>query len=326
MRKLRAVSVMPIVILALVVCASQQQASAAAPAKLTKIKVGTIPIAYMAPMYAARDKGFFAAEGLEAELQNVVGGTALIPAMEAGQFQFGQSTITTVIMAVQQGLDIKIVVGNTRSPAKPPDDQPLIIRSDSDLTDLKQLEGKRVAANTLYTHNWLLLREQMRRKGGDPGKISFIEIPFPSQPDALLNKQVDAVLAVEPFSTFLAKTGKTKVLSYYLSDALPNLDNAVWLGSGKWIKDHPAETRAFIRAVSKAIDFVNSNPDAKNQIIQGFTKLNPAIIKDLTIPSYSARINLPALRKLTELMLQEGVLKKALDAKSLIYADTPIEQ
>jgi len=256
----------------------------------------------------------------------MVGGTALIPAMEAGQFQFGQSTITTIVMAVQQGLDIKIVVGNTRSPAKPPDDQPLIIRSDSDLANLKQLEGRKVAVNTLYTHNWLLLREQMRRKGGDPGKINFIEMPFPSQPDALLNKQVDAVLAVEPFSTFLAKTGKTKVLSYYLSDALPYLDNAVWMGSGKWTRDHPNETRAFIRAVSKGIEFVNSNPDAKNQIIQGITKLNPAIVKDLTIPPYSARINLPALKKLTELMLREGVLKKAMDAKSLIYADTPIEQ
>lgn len=326
MRKLRAVSVMPIVFLALVASAWQPQANAAAPAKVTKIKVGTIPIAYMAAIYAARDKGFFAAEGLEAEFQNLVGGIALVPAMEAGQFQFGQGTITTIVMAVQQGLDIKIVVGNTRSPTKPPDDQPLIIRSDSDLINLKQLEGKKVAVNTLYTHNWLLFREQMRRKGGDPGKVNFIEMPFPSQPDALLNKQVDAVLAVEPFTTFLAKTGKTKVLSYYLSDALPYLDNAVWMGSGKWMKDHPEETRAFIRALSRGIDFVNSNRDAKNQIIQGITKLDPAIVKDLTIPPYSARINLPALRKLTELMLREGVLKKALDAKSLIYADTPIEQ
>lgn len=297
-----------------------------APAKLaTKAKVAIIPIAYMVPIYAARDKGFFAEEGLEVEFENLAGGTAAIPAMEAGQFAFAQSAAVPPLLAREQGLDIKMVVGSTRTGTKPPDDQPLMMRTDDAITNLKQLEGKKVAINTLYNTLWFLLREAMRRAGADPNKLSWVEMPFPNMPDALINKQVDAVISVEPFTTVLLKTGKAKIASNFMSEMLPGLDNAMYIGSGKWIKEHPEETKAFIKGLSKGIDYVNANKQSRDEIIVGFTKLDPNVVKDLLIPPYSSKIGIAKLQSLADLMFKEGQLKKQMNVKDALWEFTPTE-
>src|ERR687891_313208 len=46
---------------------------------------------------------------------------------------------------------------------------------------------------------WLTVRALVEKRGGDPRKLSFIEVPFPQMLDALLNDRVDAIANIEPF-------------------------------------------------------------------------------------------------------------------------------
>jgi hypothetical protein len=63
---------------------------------------------------------------------------------------------------------------------------------------------------------------------------NFVEMPFPNMGDALVNRQVDAAMMVEPFVTLMMKRGTSiKPLSYPLLDIAPGLDIAGFLGSRK---------------------------------------------------------------------------------------------
>lgn len=298
---------------------AQQAGGKGKPAALTKLRVATIPIAYMVPLYAAQQKGFFAEEGLDVEMVSFQGGAAMISAMVAGEFAFGETSIVAPILARAQGIDVKVVVGNTPTPAQPPDDQPTMVLKGSGITSLRQLEGKKVAINALKNHMWLAFREAVRKQGGDPDRVTLLELPFPNMADALTNKQVDAAMVVEPFTTILLKGGKAAILSSPNSEVYPKLDNAVWIGDGKWMARHPKETEGFVRAMTKAIDFVNKNADDRNKIIAGFTKLDVSLIKDLTIKSYSARIAKQPLQSLLDSMLREKLLKSPMDVKTLLW-------
>ena len=294
-------------------------------AAVIKLRVATIPITYMVPLYAAQQKGFFAEERLDVEMVSFQGGAAMLSAMTAGEFAFGESSIVAAILAEAQGLDIKVIMGNTRTPAQPPDDQPTMVLKSSGITSLKQLEGKKVAINALKNHMWLAFREAVRKQGGDPDKITLLELPFPNMQDALINKQVDAVMMVEPFTTILLKGGKAEILSSPNSEVYPKLDNAVWVGNGKWIRRYPKETEGFVRAMTKAIDFLNKNADDRNKIIAGFTKLNVDLVKDLTIRTYSASIAKQPLQYLLDSMLREKLLQSPMNIETLLWDKAPIE-
>src|SRR5687767_6231481 len=74
-----------------------------------KVTVGVIPIVDVAPIYLGRQQGFFTAEQIDLTLESGQGGAAIVPAVAAGQFQFGFSNVTSLMLAADKGLPLKIV-------------------------------------------------------------------------------------------------------------------------------------------------------------------------------------------------------------------------
>ena len=81
---------------------------------LDQVTVGIIPILDVAPIYLGQDQGFFEDEGIELTLESGQGGAAILPGVESGQFQFGFSNNTSLLVAKDKGLDVRIVAaGNS---------------------------------------------------------------------------------------------------------------------------------------------------------------------------------------------------------------------
>jgi len=64
----------------------------------------------------------------------------------------------------------------------------------------------------------------MQRKGVDPNAVQFLEIPFPQMADALFQNRLDAVWNVEPFLTFMLKSGDARVIAYPYQENIPGMD------------------------------------------------------------------------------------------------------
>src|SRR4051812_8121953 len=73
------------------------------------LKVGVIPITDVAPLYLGMQKGFFEAEHLVIEPQLAEGGAAIIPAVLSGDYQFGFSNTTSLVIAASKNLPVQIV-------------------------------------------------------------------------------------------------------------------------------------------------------------------------------------------------------------------------
>ena len=70
----------------------------------TKVMVGVIPIADVAPLYLGVKKGFFKAEGLDVEAKPIQGGAAAIPAVVANEIQFAFGNAISDLQAQQRGI------------------------------------------------------------------------------------------------------------------------------------------------------------------------------------------------------------------------------
>ncbi|CAM5615264.1 hypothetical protein SVIOM74S_01828 [Streptomyces violarus] len=76
---------------------------------VTTVEVGLIPIVDVAPLYLGQKKGFFEKQGLKLEFTAAQGGAAVVPGVASGQFQFGFSNVTSLMIAQSNNVPIKAV-------------------------------------------------------------------------------------------------------------------------------------------------------------------------------------------------------------------------
>ncbi len=178
-----------------------------------KIRLGLIPVSEVAPIPVGIKKGFFSDEGLDIELVPSTSGAVGIPAIIGGALDITYGNTVSSILAVSRGLDVKIVAVCLKGAG---DTGSILARKDSHIASGKDLEGKSLAVNARNNIIWLFAREWVQATGGDPTKVNFREVAFPQMPDALIQKQVDAVFGIEPFRTgLLANPAIVEVVKPY---------------------------------------------------------------------------------------------------------------
>ncbi|MBB4907792.1 ABC transporter substrate-binding protein [Actinophytocola algeriensis] len=290
----------------------------AAPGEPDKVTVGVIPILDVAPIYLGVEKGFFAELDIDLELTQAEGGAAIVPAVVSEQYQFGFSNVVSLLLAQSEGLPVKVVSnGNNSTGVDGEDFAGLMVKADSPIRSAKDLEGRTVAANTLQNIVDTSVRASVREAGGDPSKVKFVALPFPEQPAALANGQVDAVFVVEPFQQAVLAEGGRKIASSYV-DAADDLTVAVYFTSRQLQAENPDLVRRFTEAMQESLSYADSHPDEARQIIGTYTEIAPEVIEKLTLPKWPSDINRDSLETMADLAVEDGLLKETPDLNALL--------
>ena len=215
-------------------CGSSDDEPGEASGGAQQVKVGIIPILDVAPIYLGKEKGFFTSRNIELTLESGQGGAAIVPGVVSGQFQFGFSNVTSLLIAQSRGLPLKVVSNGVASTGKDKADFGGVVTRDDSIKTAADLAGKRVAVNTLKNIGDSTIRASVRKAGGDPSSIKFVELAFPDMPAALQADRVDAIWVVEPFlSTSLGEGGRLVASNYV--DTAPDLTVAVYFTSEQLI-------------------------------------------------------------------------------------------
>ena len=122
------------------------------PAPAT-IRVVTTPIANYAPLIVARDKGWFAEEGLTVTWTIVSQGALAVEAVFGGSAEFGSSSIFEPIVARGNGLDVMFAIPGSRIRSAPPDNSALVVRTTDSIQRPADLAGKVVSVGLLNSVN-----------------------------------------------------------------------------------------------------------------------------------------------------------------------------
>ncbi|MCC3301981.1 ABC transporter substrate-binding protein [Arthrobacter sp. zg-Y895] len=277
---------------------------------LTQVTVGVIPIVDVAPIYLGVQEGFFEEEGLELELQPAQGGAAIVPGVMSGSMDFGFSNISSMLVAKSKGLDVQVVTAGAASTGEDGADfGGILVNPDAGIETAADLAGKKVAVNTLNNINDTTVRAAVRKAGGDPSGIEFVELAFPDMQAALERGQVDAIQVVEPFLTGGQNAGSTPIASNYV-DTAEDLTVAGYFTTSAKAEDDAETVEKFTAAMNKSLEYAEENPDAVREVLLTYTKIDAETAKALTLPSFTTEINRAGVETLAELSLSDGLISE----------------
>jgi NitT/TauT family transport system substrate-binding protein len=290
-------------------------------AETTKLRVSTIPILDTAPLQAAIAKGFFAAEGLEIDTTPTAGGAVGLPALAAGQVQIAFSNIISIVLGAKQGLGFQIIAAGSDTGTTVPDLAGLIGKKGTTIKTGKDLEGKTLAVNTRNNIIWLYARAWVAATGGNPDKVTYLEVPFPQMVDATAGGRVDAAFVVEPFYSAGIAAGAVQHIAWPYNVVQKNIPVAQYVATKTYIAANPGVIEKFNRAYNKGVDWINQNKgsDEWNKIVAGYTRLKPEQLKGLTIPAYLKTVDPKRMDTVVALMKKNGLVEGTVDTKGLLY-------
>ncbi|MFF7468117.1 ABC transporter substrate-binding protein [Streptomyces sp. NPDC008092] len=307
-------------LLATAACGSSGGSSSTAGSSggTTTVKVGIIPIVDVAPLYLGQKEGFFGKRGLKLSTTLAQGGAAIVPGVTSGQFQFGFSNMTSLMIAQSNGVPVQAIANGVASTGVAGKDfGGLVVKKGSSITSPRQLEGKKVAVNTLKNINETAVRESVRKAGGDPDKVQFVELAFDQMPAALDKGQIDAAMAVEPALATMKLQGATEIASP-LVDVAANLTVAMYFTSTSYAQKNPAVVKKFQEAVAESLSYADAHPDEVRQIVTTYTKTPADVLAKVTLPKWPADANRSSIETLEKLSEQDGLFKTAPDLDKLL--------
>jgi NitT/TauT family transport system substrate-binding protein len=301
---------------------SSAGATSGGSGEVRQVTVGMLPILPTAALYAGIDQGFFADHGIEVKVETGQGGAALLPAVMAGQIQFATSNPVSLLQARDKGLDVRVIAHWTSALSSGDTDiNGVVAKAGAGMTSAKDLAGKTVAVNTLNGMGGLTIREAVRKDGGDPDAVKFVEMPFPDMPAALTGGNVDAVWVPEPFLSSLQASGNT-VVSYSSKESVPGHPTQLFFTSGQLIDDDPQLVKDFTAAVEETLEYADENPDAvKAQVAKVLPQLPPGAVDNVTLEEFGTDLRRDQIEKLGELMKEDGLIQKDADVDGLLPQD-----
>ena len=291
----------------------------------TKLNVGTMRIGDLSPFFLALDRAFFKDAGLDINVAAMVGGAAIAPALASGSLNIGWSNVVTNFQGHLQGFDYRFIANGAINKRGTNDVFGFQVATDSPIRSAKDLEGKTCATNTLRNIIQASGSHWIDANGGDSSKVKWIELPFPQMEPALVNKQIDAFLAVEPFVTVPSKINKkTKVLGYPLGGIAPRLLIASYFASEAWIEKNVDAVKAFITAVNRGIDAHNANLEEAKVTIGKHTGLKPEFLKEMALPAFEKKIVESDLQPMLDVSFQYKLIDRKFAAREVISKHAPV--
>ncbi|MBT3154319.1 ABC transporter substrate-binding protein [Streptomyces sp. CHD11] len=297
---------------------SDEPDESGSPGGTTTVTVGIIPIVDVAPLYLGQEKGFFSERGLELEFSSAQGGAAIVPGVASGQLDFGFSNTTSLMIAQSSDVPVQAVANGIASTGEVGRDfAALTVKGDSTVRSAKDLEGRKVAINTLKNINETAVRASVREAGGDPDEVDFVEMAFDQMPAALDGGRIDAAMVVEPALATVKNQGGREIASPMV-DIAPDLTVAMYFTSTRYAQRNQETVRKFQEATAESLAYADSHPDEVRAIVTTYTKIPADVLAKVTLPKWPAEPDRAAIAELAELGTRDGLFKKEPDLDKLL--------
>ena len=145
----------------------------------------------------------------------------------------------------QEAVDVRIVYLGHR------DGTAIVVRTDSDIRDFGDLEGKVCAIPSRFSNQNVLMHRMMREWNMPFDSIELRELPPPEHPTALLAGSIDAYIVGEPFAAKAEVDGFGRVL-YHTKDIWEDFISCVLVVREDLIVDERALVQELIDGIAKS--------------------------------------------------------------------------
>ena len=283
--------------------------ASAQDAKPAPLKVGVLKMASLTNPWTAKERGMFKSRGLDVTLIEFRTGNEAVAAHRGGSVDIILSIPGTAMTAVERGFDLLAISQNEVAKAKGPNSGSVQVLKDSPYQSLSDLAGKKIAVSGLHSQKTVAMQTLFKRAGVDLSKLQLVEIPFPSQVDALRSKQVDAINTVDPYTTQLIASGLGRVIAWDYVESIPEQPLGAWFAKSTFINANKSTVSRFNEAIKESIEFMMADPQRARAEVVAYTGLPADLVKDMPMISWDYKVKADKWQAVVDMMAASGELK-----------------
>ncbi|RRJ96178.1 ABC transporter substrate-binding protein [Opitutaceae bacterium TAV4] len=285
---------------------------------LKKITIGHTGSSCQAPVYVAKEKGFFAEEGLDVDF--VVGDwNFLREGLAFGKIQAAQGLVMNFLKPIEQGLDVRFTAGIHQGCIY------IFAPKDSPLKSVAELKGKRIGVPGIGSAPWILATRAVAAEGIDvKSGVEWRAYPPGELKLALDRGDVDVIATLDPAARVILNTGTVKtILDQGKTEPFKDEYCCVVVVNGKVARDDQDTAARLTRAILKASKWVAANPQeaaivsVERKHVGASVEVNSQVFTHLNyIPSVQGGAD--AVETAALAMQQAGILLPTTNVKKLL--------
>jgi NitT/TauT family transport system substrate-binding protein len=247
----------------------------------------------------AKEKGYFAAEGLDVSIDQGEGSSVAVTRIMSGAYDAGFGDANAIIQtaALKPGqAPLMVYMLYSKAPFA------LVTKASSDIKTVKDLTGKKLGTSPGGAA-LKLLPLLAKKNGVDPSTIAVTQVAPNLQEQILIQGQVDvaAVFTATSYMNLVAQKldpDKDFRWIFYTDSGLDLYSNGVMV-SAKLAKENPEAVKGLVRAINRAMKETMQQPDAAIDLLASVEPLiNKSIEKRRLIYVYNSLIDTPEARTL----------------------------
>jgi ABC-type nitrate/sulfonate/bicarbonate transport system substrate-binding protein len=251
------------------------------------IKYAYQPTAPIATFIVATGTHAFEAEGIKLEVENGTEPAVMMQMVVTGQAQLTGGGIPSLLQVMSVGAKLKAVATLeytfTDVDGYSAEAVFLIAPKDRNIKTLADLKGRRLAVSSFSSAWYLALGSHLAERNINPKDVTYLVVPFPQMPGALIAKEVDAAIITS--TEYVRTTQRTPVEVLMSGTEITrmklDLTQAI-IGRADWLSQHEDTVVRFIKALYRARQFMKQDVAETGgkkiqEMIQAQTKFDPLL-------------------------------------------------
>jgi NitT/TauT family transport system substrate-binding protein len=288
------------------------------------------------PFYVAEQLGYFKAQGLTLGARpRLQTGPNVVAAIEAGNIDIGGGVITDafqmarvdpsarIIGALTNGYVVDVVV------SKAFEQQTHLTEASPLSAKIDALRGKKIGITGPNTGTSALLTYLFKLEGMDVQKDAILESLGSnnlSALSALRNGRVDALSFFSPIGQAAEAQGAGDIFISPDNGDVPGLKgdvHGIFYTKQSVLDAKPKAIQAFIKAVAQAENYIQTNPDKAQTLLNDYLKYGPKVTSAVYAATSPVWAKTPQLAQssynvATQFHLQAGLIKAAIPYNNLV--------
>jgi NitT/TauT family transport system substrate-binding protein len=244
----------------------------------------TAPVVSMAPMWIAKEAGFFKKQGLDVKLVFIASGPLGTTSILSGDVDVGIIGGFAPIRAIAGGAKSLVMIGQSKNRMTG------AIVGKKEIASVQDLKGKRLGIDRIGSNPDMFTQASLARFNMDPLKdLNYVQLGSIGQGiPALKAGTIDAVTTSAPHDLFAQRLG-FKVILDITALKIP-FASTVLLSARNTIERKQADLAKFMRAYAEAMHYFLTNAEGTNQIVAKYTKVEDREVNAYAIESESKAV------------------------------------
>jgi ABC-type nitrate/sulfonate/bicarbonate transport system substrate-binding protein len=286
------------------------------PEESTTVRVTSLGLCNEVSVFWARDKGIFAANGIEVELVRTQGGAGSLAAIIGGSADAAFTNAFSTIIAYNQGFPISWIATAYNTTEEPlPVASAVIAGAPTGIEGPQDLVRKRIGVNELGGVNQIVTSVWLRKNGVDPTEVNFVALPFPELVPAVVSGRLDA--AQVPLSMAARAGDDVVILEDPYREGTGKVVFAGYVVTNDWLEANPETARAFLASLEQANAELLASEE-RFEVMAANCPVPAAALANQAEQEYKAPVDFELMNKIAGILVDEGILGEAPDLDGLI--------